>query len=106
MAPISPSPVSGPLQSFLHLEAADGPILMAAAFLALIVAGGPIYPSRGGPSLISARALHPWVAFGVLPVFAFANAGVPLGGLAVGDVLEPVPLGIAAGLLLGSRSGS
>ncbi len=51
------------------------------------------------------HALHPWVAFGVLPVFAFANAGVPLAGLAPADMLHPVPLGIAAGLLFGKLAG-
>ncbi len=51
------------------------------------------------------HALHPWVAFGVLPVFAFANAGVPLGGLSLTDVLHPVPLGIIAGLFFGKQIG-
>jgi len=51
------------------------------------------------------RMLHPWVAFMVMPVFAFANAGVSFEGLSVGYLLEPVPLGIAAGLLLGKQVG-
>ncbi|MDO9172993.1 MAG: Na+/H+ antiporter NhaA [bacterium] len=51
------------------------------------------------------HALHPWVAYGVLPVFAFANAGVPLAGLAPADMIHPVPLGIAAGLLIGKLAG-
>lgn len=50
-------------------------------------------------------ALHPWVAFGILPVFAFANAGVPIRGLSIGDALHPVPLGIATGLFLGKLVG-
>ncbi len=51
------------------------------------------------------HALHPWVAFFVLPVFAFANAGVPVLGLSVADVMHPVPLGIILGLFLGKQVG-
>ncbi|MGE3191035.1 MAG: Na+/H+ antiporter NhaA, partial [Vicinamibacterales bacterium] len=51
------------------------------------------------------HALHPWVAFGVLPVFAFANAGVPLAGLSLADTLQPVPLGIVLGLFFGKQAG-
>lgn len=49
--------------------------------------------------------LHPWVAFGILPLFAFANAGVMLLGLSLEDFLHPVPLGIAAGLFFGKGIG-
>ncbi|MFQ5511623.1 MAG: Na+/H+ antiporter NhaA [Candidatus Krumholzibacteriia bacterium] len=51
------------------------------------------------------HALHPWVAFGVLPVFAFANAGVPVIGLSLAEALHPVPLGIVAGLFFGKQIG-
>jgi NhaA family Na+:H+ antiporter len=51
------------------------------------------------------HALHPWVAFVVLPMFAFANAGLALSGLSPSALLEPVPLGIAAGLVLGKAVG-
>lgn len=51
------------------------------------------------------RALHPWVAFGIMPVFAFANAGLALGDMAISDLLSPVPLGIVLGLLLGKPIG-
>ena len=51
------------------------------------------------------HALHPWVAYAILPVFAFANAGLSLSGVAPGDALAPVPLGIALGLLLGKPIG-
>jgi Na+:H+ antiporter, NhaA family len=51
------------------------------------------------------HALHPWVAYGILPLFAFANAGLALGGVAPRDVLAPVPLGIALGLVLGKPIG-
>jgi len=51
------------------------------------------------------HTLHPWVAFGVLPVFAFANAGVPIVELSIADTLHPVPLGIVTGLFLGKQVG-
>jgi NhaA family Na+:H+ antiporter len=59
------------------------------------------------PSLLEdlEERLHPWVAFGILPLFAFANAGVSLAGLTPGKLLEPVPLGIALGLFLGKPIG-
>ena len=51
------------------------------------------------------HALHPWVAFGILPVFAFFNAGVNLDGLSFADLLQPIPLGIMLGLLVGKQLG-
>ncbi len=57
------------------------------------------------PLLTLEHALHPWVAFAILPLFAFANAGVPLDGLSLESFMHPVPLGITAGLLLGKTLG-
>ena len=57
------------------------------------------------PLLTLEHALQPWVAFAILPLFAFANAGVPLDGLSLDSFVHPVPLGITAGLLLGKTLG-
>lgn len=50
-------------------------------------------------------ALHPWVAFGILPAFAFVNAGVSLQGVTMATLMHPVTQGIALGLLLGKALG-
>ncbi len=66
----------------------------------------PLSGNRGGSPLRKAEhALQPWVAFAVLPVFAFVNAGVSLQGVTLATMLQTVPLGIAAGLLLGKAVG-
>jgi NhaA family Na+:H+ antiporter len=51
------------------------------------------------------HALHPWVAYAILPVFAFANAGLALGGLSMDALRQALPLGIFAGLVLGKPIG-
>ena len=51
------------------------------------------------------HALHPWVAFAILPLFAFVNAGLPLGGLRFGDLTDALPLGILLGLAVGKPIG-
>lgn len=70
---------------------------------------GMMMPVRGeGSNSAAARLTHqlePWVRWLILPLFAFANAGVVLKGLSVGDMLSALPLGIMAGLLIGKPLG-
>ncbi len=68
----------------------------------------PIGAGNGGShSLLEEieERLHPWVAFAILPLFAFANAGVSLAGMSPARLVEPVPLGIALGLAVGKPIG-
>jgi NhaA family Na+:H+ antiporter len=57
------------------------------------------------PLLTLEHALHPWVAYGILPLFAFANAGLSLTGVTAESFTHHVPMGIAVGLLLGKTIG-
>lgn len=57
------------------------------------------------PSESLEHSLHPWSTFIILPIFAFANAGVDLSGMSFGDLFSPVPVGIALGLLVGKPLG-
>jgi NhaA family Na+:H+ antiporter len=63
--------------------------------------------NRDGSPLAGAleHALHPWVAFVVLPTFAFVNAGVSLAGLTPDSFLDSITFGIAAGLVIGKAVG-
>ncbi len=62
-------------------------------------------PEDSSPLHRAEHGLHIWVAFLILPLFAFANAGVSLKGVSLADLLAPLPLGIALGLFLGKQIG-
>jgi NhaA family Na+:H+ antiporter len=87
------------LKSGVHATLAG---VVVAMFIPLESGGRGSYES---PLRHLEHVLHPWVAFGVLPIFAFANAGVPLAGLSLADTLHPVPLGIILGLFFGKQIG-
>jgi len=57
------------------------------------------------PAIYLEHLLKPWSAWFIMPVFAFANTGLPLAGLSFATLAEPVPLGILAGLFVGKQVG-
>lgn len=77
---------------------------LAGVLLAMAI---PMGGGEGGSSPLkeTEHDLHPWVAFAVLPLFGFANAGVSLAGVTWGSLLEPVTLGVGLGLLIGKQVG-
>ena len=77
---------------------------LAGVFLALFI---PMRdPEKGASPLHDfEHDLHTAVAFGILPVFAFANAGISLSGVSAADLLHPIPFGIMVGLFVGKQLG-
>jgi len=87
---------AGVLKSGVHAT-------LAGVLVALII---PMRDDRGDSPLERAEhGLFPWVSFFIMPLFAFANAGVSLSGLSLADLLAPLPLGIALGLFFGKQVG-
>lgn len=76
---------------------------LAGVLIALCV---PLRVTEGkSPARRAEHRLHSWTSFLVLPLFAFANAGVYLGGFGLDQIFSPLPLGIALGLILGKQVG-
>ena len=84
------------LKSGVHATLAG---VVVAAFIPL-KAGDDHSPARH-----LEHTLHPWVAFAVLPIFAFANAGVPFSGMSLEKLTNGVSLGIILGLFFGKQIG-
>ena len=80
---------------------------LAGVVLAMTIPLGPVSEGdeAGSPLCDLENRLAPWVAFLVLPVFGFANAGVSLAGISLDTILAPLSLGIAAGLFFGKQIG-
>ena len=87
------------LESGVHATVAG---VVLAMFIPLKSAG----EAEGArPAIRLEHALKPWSAWFIMPVFAFANAGLSLAGLSLASLVEPLPLGIVAGLFLGKQVG-
>jgi NhaA family Na+:H+ antiporter len=71
----------------------------------------PVKPTPGAPEAIDSplhrleHAIHPWVAFGVVPLFGFVNAGVAVTGVPLSILWAPLPLAVAVGLFVGKQVG-
>ncbi|MGO4706980.1 Na+/H+ antiporter NhaA [Microvirga sp. 2MCAF38] len=100
---LAPYLITGALLWFFVLKSGIHATL-AGVVLALTV---PLHPNPEAvsPLLKLEHALQPWVAFAIIPIFGFANAGVPLGNLTMDSLLSPLPLGIALGLIIGKQVG-
>lgn len=61
--------------------------------------------SGKSPLVLLEQELHPWIMYCILPLFAFANAGVSLAGLSFTQLFQPITIGIAAGLFIGKQLG-
>ena len=78
-------------------------VLAAFAVPVVLTPGTPDSPDS--PLHRLEHVLHPWSAFAIVPMFGFANAGISLSGFSFGSLLDPLPLGVAAGLFLGKQVG-
>ncbi|MFN0218363.1 MAG: Na+/H+ antiporter NhaA [Hyphomicrobium sp.] len=78
---------------------------LAGVFTALCIPTTPDPSDHDNPLERLEHALAPWVGFGIVPIFAFANAGVSLSGVSPAEILTPIPLGIALGLVAGKTIG-
>lgn len=88
----------GVLESGVHATIAG---VLAALCVPLHVRKRPDY----SPSMVLEKRLHTVVAFAILPIFAFANAGVSFQGLSLHSLFDPVTLGIICGLFIGKQIG-
>lgn len=90
------------LKSGVHATLAG---VVLALFIPLKSAGEAAEAEAARPAIRLEHAIKPWSAWFIMPVFAFANAGLPLAGLSLASLAAPLPLGIVAGLFLGKQIG-
>jgi NhaA family Na+:H+ antiporter len=78
---------------------------LAGVALGLVLPLSPAHEQHRGGAARLEHALHPWVTYAILPLFALANAGVPLAGVGLATLTHPVTLGITLGLFAGKLVG-
>lgn len=78
---------------------------IAGVLLALVIPARAEKGAPPSPGLRLEHALLGWASFAIVPLFAFANAGVSLRGVTLNALVQPVTLGVAAGLFLGKQMG-
>ncbi len=78
---------------------------LAGVVLALAIPADCAHAEHESPLKRLEHAIAGWVNFAIMPIFAFANAGIELSGMTSDDMIAPVPLGIAAGLFIGKQAG-
>jgi NhaA family Na+:H+ antiporter len=101
---LSPYLLLGLLLWFFVLQSGVHATLAGVALALCIPLGRPEDEARS-PLLFLEEKMHYWVAFAVVPIFGFANAGVSLSGITLGNLVDPVPLGVALGLFVGKQIG-
>jgi NhaA family Na+:H+ antiporter len=97
--------VGGALLWFLVLQSGVHATLAGVALAFCI----PLKVAKGAldkpPLAVLEHSLKPWIAFAIVPIFGFANAGVSLSGISLSNLQDPVPVGVALGLFLGKQIG-
>lgn len=104
VASIAPYIFVGVIMWIAVLKSGVHATLAGVALAAFIPVNDPEDPDRS-PLRLLEHDLHGVVAFGVLPLFAFVNAGISFTGMSFADLVHPVSLGIAAGLFVGKQVG-
>jgi NhaA family Na+:H+ antiporter len=94
------------LWTAVYLSGVHATIAGVLAALTIPVRRSPAAPDDAeSPLHRLEHGIQPWVAYGIVPLFGFANAGVALGGIGWAEALAPLPLAVAAGLFVGKQLG-
>jgi len=101
------------LAKYLHADSTGGILLIITTVLALLFVNSPfshlVAKNKDGNIFSPLREIegsqHPWIVFFILPLFAFANAGIYMRDISISHITDPVPMGIMLGLFLSRQIG-